>query len=140
MSLAANKAVVRRLYEEVFTAGDLAAADDLLAAEYAGYDPPDAPEAVRGPGALKRVAERMAAAFPDRRFALDALIAEADMVAARVTLAATHTGQFLNAAPTGRRVAITGTVTCQLAGGRIVASWGNWDNLGLLRQLGLVSV
>lgn len=139
MSLAANKAVVRRLYEDVFTAGNVAAADDLLAADYVGYDPPNSPTAMRGPTALKQVAERMGLAFPDRRFILDALIAEEDAVVARVTLEATHTGQFLGAVPTGRRVAITGTVTYRLVGGKIVASWGNWDNLGLLSQLGLFS-
>lgn len=139
MSLAANKAVVRRLYEDVFTAGNVAAADDLLAADYVGYDPPNSPTAMRGPTALKQVAERMGLAFPDRRFILDALIAEEDAVVAQVTLEATHTGQFLGAVPTGRRVAITGTVTYRLVGGKIVASWGNWDNLGLLSQLGLFS-
>ena len=138
MSLAANKAVMRRLYEEVFTAGMIAEADDLIAAEYVGYDPPDSPTPLRGPMALKQVAERMALAFPDRRFVTEAVIAEGDLVAARVTLAGTHTGPFLDAAPTGRRVAITGTVTYRLVGGKIVASWGNWDNLGLLRQLGLL--
>lgn len=137
MSLEANKAVVRRLYADVFTDGDLAAVDDLLAAEYVGYDPPNSPTAMCGPAALKRVVERIGRAFPDRRFTPDALMAEGNMVAARVTLVGTHTGQFLDATPTGRRVEITGTVTYQLATGRIVASWGNWDNLGLLRQLGL---
>ena len=138
MSLEANKAVVRRLYDDVFTAGNVTAADDLLATDYVGYDPPNSPTAMRGPAALKQVAERTGLAFPDRWFTFEALIAEGDAVAARVTLAATHTGQFLDAAPAGRRVEITGTVTYRRANGKIVASWGNWDNLGLLRQLGLL--
>lgn len=50
-------------------------------------------------------------------------------------MAATHTGQFFDTPPTGRQIAITGTVIYQFAAGKIVASWGNWDNLGLMRQL-----
>ncbi len=138
MSLEANKAVVRRLFDEVFTAGEVAAVDELLAPEYVGYDPPNAPTAMRGPAAMKDVAERMAGAFAERRYTIDVLIAEGDLVAARVTLAATHTGQFLGTAPTRRRVEVTGTVTYRFTGDKIVASWGNWDNVGLLRQLGLL--
>lgn len=135
---AMNKTVVRRLFDEVFTAGELAVVDELLAADYVGYDPPNAPEAMHGVAAMKQVAERMAHAFTGRRYIVNELIAEGDLVAARVTLEATHIGPFLGTSPTGRSVAITGTITYQLADGKIVASWGNWDNLGLLRQLGLL--
>ncbi len=136
-SVAMNKAVVRRLFDEVFTAGEVAAVEEIVAAEYVGYDPPNTPTAMHGVAAMKRVAERMAHAFTDRRYIVNELIAEGDLVAARVTLAATHTGPLRGTAATGRSVEITGTVTYRLAGGKIVASWGNWDNLGLLRQLGL---
>ena len=139
MALEANKALVRRLYDEIFTIGDIAVADDLLATEYVGYDPPNAPTPMQGPAAMKQSAERLGRAFPDRRYTIEALIAEGDFVAARVSLAATHTDPVFDLAPTGRRIAISGTVTYRIADGRIAASWGNWDNLGLMRQLGLLA-
>ncbi len=135
MTTSANKAAVHRLYSEVFTEGDIDVIAELLAEEYIGYDPPNSPRAMYGQTAMRQSAERMATAFPDRRYTINELIAEDNLVAARVTMAATHTGQFFDTPPTGRQIAITGTVIYQFAAGKIVASWGNWDNLGLMRQL-----
>ena len=137
MSATDNKAVVRRLYDEIFARGDFGALDQLLDPAYVGYDPPNAPRGMSGPAAMQQSAERLAVAFPDRRYQIDALIAEGDLVAARVSLTGSQTGQFFDLAPTGRRIAITGTVTYRFGAGRINASWGNWDNLGLMKQLGL---
>ena len=137
MSLEANKRAVRRLYADIFNGDNPAAVADLLDPTYVGYDPPDAARPIRGHAGLVQSADRMRAAFPDCRFAVDELIAEDERVAARITLVGTHTGAFFDLAPTGKRVTITGTVTYQLKAGRIVESRGNWDNLGLMRQLGL---
>lgn len=133
-----NKAIIRRLYDGLFNGGDLAVAGDLLDPDYVGHDPPDSPAPLRGPAAMAEGARHLRAAFPDCRFVVEELIAEGDAVAARVALTGTHAGPLGTLAPTGRRVAVTGTVTYRLSAGRIVASWGNWDNLGLLRQLGLL--
>jgi steroid delta-isomerase-like uncharacterized protein len=138
MTLAANKAVVQRLYTDIFNGDDPDALAELVAPTYVGYDPPDASHPMRGPESLRQSAARMRVAFPDCRFAVDELLAEGERVAARVTLTGTHTGAFFDLAPTGKRLAITGTVVYRLEGGEIVASWGNWDNLGLMRQLGLL--
>ena len=138
MDPATNKATIRRLYDDLFNGGDLAVADTLLDHDYVGHDPPDSPAPLRGPGAMAEGARRLWAAFPDCRFVVEALLAEGEAVAARVALTGTHTGPLGTLAPTERRVAVTGTVTYRFRTGRIVASWGNWDNLGLLRQLGLL--
>ena len=62
----ANKAVVRRFFEEVLSDGQLAVADELFADDYAGHDPnlpplPAGPEGVtlftfasRTPGVFRR--------------------------------------------------------------------------------------
>ncbi len=139
MTASTNKAVIQRLYHDVFTAGKLEVINALLAADYVGHDPPNTLRAMYGPAAMRQSAERMAAAFPDRRYAIEALIAEGDLVAAQVTLTATHTGQFFDTAPTGQPIAITGTIIYRFVAGKIAASWGNWDNLGLMRQLGLLA-
>ncbi len=139
MTVPACKAVVHRLYEEVFGQGNTAILDELLAADYVGYDPPNAAKAMDGIAAMRQSVERMAAAFPDRLYRIDELIAEGDLIAVRVTLSATHTGQFFDLSPTGRHISITGTVVYRFDKSKIAASWGNWDNLGLMRQLGLIS-
>lgn len=138
MAASANKQIIPRLYADLFNGGDPGALADLLDPAYVGHDPPDSPVPVRGLAAMAASAARMRAAFPDCRFVVEDLIAEGDAVAARVALTGTHAGPLGTLAPTGRRVAVTGTVTYRLRAGRIVASRGNWDNLGLLRQLGLL--
>lgn len=56
--------------------------------------------------------------------AYEHLIAENDLVAARYTARATHTGELFGAPPSGRTVTITGIEIYRLAGGRIAEYWG----------------
>jgi len=131
-----NKAVVRRLYEELLDAGDLGAADRLCAPEYvAHFLPPGATPGIEG---LKQLVGLYRAALPDLHFELEDLVAEGDTVAARATTSGTHLGPFMGAFPTGRRVTVAGIDTFRLADGRIVEQWLNRDDLGLLQHLGVL--
>jgi predicted ester cyclase len=50
----------------------------------------------------------------------------------------THSGPFLAFAATGRKVEVTGTSIQRVVGGKIAEGWDNWDQLGLLVQIGAV--
>jgi predicted ester cyclase len=66
------------------------------------------------------------------------LIAEGDKVAGRFTCSATHKGQWLGHAPTGRRFERVDEVAIfQLRDGKIVHAWSLEDTLLRLQQLGL---
>ena len=66
------------------------------------------------------------------------LIAEGDTVVGRFTCSATHLGDWLGHAPTGRRFeAVDEVGIYRVRDGRIVETWGLEDNLGRLEQLGL---
>ena len=69
---------------------------------------------------------------------LEALIAEGDLVTERFTARGTHRGEVLGVPPTGRRVVLAGINIFRVQGGRLVERWGRTDDLGLLRQLGVV--
>src|SRR5262245_13659454 len=84
-----NKAVVRRLVEEVLNTGRLEVIDDLFA-----------PALV--PDARAWIAP-FRASFPDMRMEVIDLIAEGDRVVGRFACSATHLGEWLGHAPTGRR-------------------------------------
>lgn len=60
------------------------------------------------------------------------------MVATRYTFYGTHTGDYQGFAPTGKPVAMTGTLISQVAAGKIVEEWLNVDFLGQRQQLGLI--
>jgi predicted ester cyclase len=66
-------------------------------------------------------------------------LAEGDLVMTRFFAQGTHLGPFLGAAPTGRKVSYGGMDLNRIKGGKIVESWVNYDALGLLQQVGLVS-
>ncbi len=78
------------------------------------------------------------AAFPDSRFSVDDLIAEADMVAIRHRFHGTHRGEFQGIPPTNKQVTISAIGILRIVNGRIAESWLNADFLGLLQQLEVV--
>jgi predicted ester cyclase len=119
-----NKAVVRRLVEEVFNAGRLEAVEELYAPRLAA--------AARG-----WIAPFLAA-FPDARMRVVDLIAEDDKVVGRFKCSGTHRGEWLGHAPTGRRFEDVDEVYIfRVRDGRIVSAWGLEDTLRRLEQLGL---
>jgi predicted ester cyclase len=125
--LDANKAVVRRLVEEVFNGGHLEVIEELYAPELAK--------------AAKRWIAPFRASFPDVRMELVELIGEGDKVVGRFTCSATHLGEWLGQAPTGRRFERVDEVwILRLRDGRIVHAWSLEDTLGRLRQLGLTDL
>jgi predicted ester cyclase len=120
----ANKTVVRRLVGEVLNGGHLEVIDDLYTAELA-------------PAARRWIAP-FRASFPDVQMEIVELIAEGDKVAGRFTCSATHQGEWLGQAPTGRRFERVDEVSIfRFRDGRIAAAWTLEDNLSRLRQLGL---
>jgi predicted ester cyclase len=120
-----NKATVRRLVAEVLNGGHREVIDELYAPELAP--------------AARRWITPFRASLPDVRMEIVELIAEGDMVVGRFTCSATHQGPWLGHPPTGRRFdRVDEVAVFQLRDGRIVHAWSLKDNLGRLRQLGLV--
>ena len=70
---------------------------------------------------------------------MEDVIAEGDKVAARLRFRGTHRGEVQGIAPTGRRVDCTGIVISRMEGGKIAEDWANFDDLGMMQQLGVIS-
>jgi len=132
-----NKALVRREEEELFSGGNLDAAEEIYAADYVGHDPSN-PEDVRGLQAAKQAASDYRQAFPDLQVSVEDLIAEGDRVAARLRFRGTHLGELDGIAPTGRRVDCTGIVISRIEEGKIAEDWANFDDLGMMQQLRVI--
>lgn len=131
-SEAANKAVSRRLFEAM-TRGDLDAVDDLFTADATVHDPG---RELRGTGPIKAGLADLRAGFPDIVYAVEAQIAEGDLVASRFRGEGTHSGDFRGVPASGRRFRYTGILLHRFEGGRIAEFWGQSDVLGLMQQLG----
>jgi len=131
----ANKDCVRRLYEDVWTRGKVGLLDTLIGAAYVDHNPASGQAA--GTGGVKARVETLRQAFPDLRFAVEDLVAEGDLVAARFSWRGTHKGEaFLGIPPSGKAILVRGMEFYRLRDGRIVEHWDNVDELGMLTQLG----
>ncbi len=64
--------------------------------------------------------------------------AEGDLVATRWTARGTHEGELIGIQPTGKQVTVSGMTTFRLSGGKIVEEFTQWDNPGMLQQLGAI--
>ena len=130
-----NKALVRLFDEEFWNKGNMAAADELLAA--------NATIVLPGRGRVglndfKAFATSLRGAFPDWYATTDELVAEGTRVAERWTGRGTHQGEFQGIAPTGRRVTVAGAVFYRFASGKITEFRGQFDGVALLQQLGAI--
>ena len=67
------------------------------------------------------------------------LVAEGDRVAGRFSLEGTHLGTLLSIPPTGMRVHVGVMVIARFdEAEQWVEDWASWDQLGMLRQLGVI--
>lgn len=126
MSVEANKALVRRLFDEVLNGGNRATAEELLLPE-------------RVDGLLDRLAYARSSR-PDLHRVLHDMVAEGDKVAIRWSVTGTHTGRWTHPAigpiaPTGKVVTNTGITIYRLADGKVAEAWEVSDMLGLLQQM-----
>lgn len=118
-----NKAVVRRLVDEVMNAGDLDVLDTI-------YTP-------RMAAAARAWIAPFRASFPDVHMRIVTLIAEGDTVVGRFLCSGTQHGQWQGHPPTGRRFERVAEVYFfELRDGRIASAWGLEDNLSRMIQLG----
>jgi steroid delta-isomerase-like uncharacterized protein len=133
------KALTLRLYQtigEVFRTGNIALLDPLLAPDMVDHTAPSGPVVGREPG--KQLIATYARAFPDTALTVDLMVAEADTVAAFVSYRGAHTGSFMGRPPTQKPVRVTGMDIMRYRDGQVIELWSQFDDLGLLQQLGLV--
>ncbi len=132
MSLDENKAIVRRLFEEVYNQNNLAVCDEIQEPDYAAFQH----EWMRA----------LRTAFPDLHATIHDLIAEGDRVVAWVTISGTHQGPLEGELiswltdplpPTGKRFEADGIFIYPIVNGKLVLNHhGVADWLTFLRQLG----
>ncbi len=49
----------------------------------------------------------------------------------------THKGDHLGMPATGKPVKMTGMTMVRISNGQVVRAWDNWDQSGMMRQLGI---
>ena len=138
MSTEANKAIARRFLEEVFGQGKLAVADEIVASDHVDRGPGALPGMPPGPEGSKMLVTVYRNAFPDVHFTIDEQIAEGDKVVTRWTGHGTHKGELAGIPATGKSATVTGMGVDRIVNGKIVESWGIFDQFGMMQQLGVI--
>jgi predicted ester cyclase len=140
MSTESNKAIARRWHTDLWGGGDLdralALAEQIVAADYVDHAMP--PGLAPGIAGLKQQLRIFYTGLPDIYSTADELIGEGDKVVVRWHGGGTHNGEFFGIPPTGAAATTTGIHIFRIADSKIVEHWGNSDDLGMLRQLGVI--
>jgi predicted ester cyclase len=114
-----NKALMRRVYEEMWNRGNPALAPELFAE----------------PEGVERFVSQFLSSFADLQHTVEGMIAEGDQVAVRFSAHGTHSGQWLRFAPTGKSVHYTGVTLARIRGNKIIEHDTWWDKASLIEQV-----
>jgi steroid delta-isomerase-like uncharacterized protein len=134
MGIDENKALIRRVFDEVWNRGNLALIEELFAADYRRHG--TSPDKPRGPEGERQHRAAFLAAFPDLVITAEDVVAEGDRVAVRYTWRGTYQGTWPGIPGTGQPVTMAGIAIHRVVAGKITDLWVVGDELGLLRQLG----
>jgi steroid delta-isomerase-like uncharacterized protein len=128
-----NKALVRRCWEACFNQGNLTLVDELCVPDYAWHGPSQEITSAEG---IKHLITTIRTGLPDLQMIFEDQFAEGDKVATRWTVRGTHTGELFGIPATSRQTTFAGLIISRIADGKIIEEWEQFDQLGLLQQLG----
>jgi len=136
VSAEANKALVRR-FIQAYNDRELDIFEELVAEDYVDHIFDQT-----GRDALKSLFTMAFDGFPDWYEAIEDIIAEDDRVWVRVRATGTHTGDWdllgAKLPATGKSVVLNMVFIWRIADGQLAEGWEVDDNLGFLKELGVV--
>lgn len=131
MSAEENKALIRRFFDEVFSNGNPAVANEILASDFVFYGPA---AGVHGPENFVQFTGTLRNALAVR-FMLEVVIVDGDRVSSLSTMSGTHQGEFRGIPPSGKRIVMPRIDTFQITDGKIREVRTTLDHQALMQQL-----
>ena len=132
-----NVGAAQRLLEEAWGAGKLEVFDELVADDYVDHD------SLLGDADREAVKDRIEtyrATFPDLTFEIEDIFAAGDKVVTRWTASGTFENAFMGQEPTHEKgEPVTGIAIDRFEDGKLVESWGEWNALQFMQNIGVVS-
>jgi steroid delta-isomerase-like uncharacterized protein len=136
MSVKENMELMRRWFKEVWNEGRTQTISDLLAPSGIGIGQLEDGSPLRGPAEFVPFVERIRGAFPDINVVVEDAFGAKDKVVLRWSATMTHRGDHLGMPASGKHVRMTGITIARIADKKIIEGWDNWDQLGMLKQIG----
>jgi predicted ester cyclase len=114
-------------------AGRVGAIDELVAPDFVSHTWGFTED---GRNKLRAATEHVHGSLKDVAFTIDEMVAENDLVVARLTSSATPIGEFMGVPARGKRYTIGEMHMFRIRDGQVSEHWLQHDALGLMRQLG----
>ena len=131
-----EKQLVLRFIDEVANRADLDIVDELVHADFFSHEV--AASRGSGPAAVKQTIRRLHEAFAGFRVEYRDVLAENGRVAIRVRVSGRHVGEYHGLAPSGHEWSVQQIHIVRVVDGKLIEHWASRDDLGALRQLGLL--
>ncbi|MBM3925733.1 MAG: ester cyclase [SAR202 cluster bacterium] len=131
-----NKSIARKTFDYIFNKNELGMIPDVYAEDFVGHY---GGEEIKGPEGLRQFLVMYRIAFPDARITVMDQFSDTDRVATRWRLTGTQQGPLLEITPSGRIVSVDGLTLTRIERRKIAEEWTQFDSLGLMRQLGVIT-
>jgi steroid delta-isomerase-like uncharacterized protein len=133
-----NKQLAERFHDDIFVAGRLDVADEIISQDFVAHGPVP-PDFASGPAGVKRWATSLRGGFPnDLWIKHHQIIAEGDLVVVRWQSGGTHNGEMMGVPATGKATNVTGVDVFRIADGKIAELWQEWNVMEFMQQLGVL--
>lgn len=125
-------------FGEAINTGKFEMIRDVVSEKVKDHDPAE----IQGPGAQGYIDffTMMRSAFPDFGVEVEHLVTDEDNVSFAYTASGTHKGEFMGVSPTGKQFSVRGMQISRFEDGKLVERWGATNELGILKQLGVIPV
>ena len=134
LSLEENKVIVRMLIEAI-NKRNLGLLDGLIAQDFCYHAQSNN---IQGLDVIKQVIKNEVKGFPDLHVVIKDIVAEGDKVWVRLEQTGTHTGEFRELSPTGKKTIYATAAIWRIAKGKIVEGSGVYDMLDFYKQIGVI--
>ncbi len=128
MPLEENKALARRIVEEMWNTQNLRVIDEVYSPAFGE----------QGHAGTKQCVTAVLAAIPDLHNTILDQVAEIDLVATRYLSRGTQLGPYGTLPATGKQFEVMGIEMQRFVNGQLTELWNVIDNLRMLRQLGVI--
>jgi steroid delta-isomerase-like uncharacterized protein len=126
-----NKAVARRVFDEIFNQGKFEVAGEIYAKDFVNHGM----HRDVGPAEDQAAQRFEKQACPDLKMTVGPMVAEGDMVSVLWIARGTNTARVGWIPATGAKIDVRGITIWRIADGKIREEWTAFDQLGVLREL-----
>lgn len=135
MSVQESKAIVERWFQDIFTQGNLAVVDEIVAPDFIAHGQGNDAGAC-GREAFKEWLHWYRSTFTDAEWTIQQVVGEADKIVVRYSGWTTYRGGLLNIPSTNQRIRETGIIIYRIQAGQVQEIWAEMSDLQVMQQLG----